>query len=331
MTPQLDGLVLQWTRLLDPYVLNYVEYRLVANLSLSYASQDSSAFVTLPFTFTNAQTRQLKIPNSFFVPGSYYEFRLSFPYDSYVYYTNTIISKVFSANSSLVSNVQTSSTNSSVFVAWSLPEYTDNIVGYQLRLISPSSNTLTDLSLPSQVTSFTFDCLTSGCLSPETTYSIGIAVIRGQQRDSFLFLKVTTKATPALQTKTESAELDIFRHSLHVSFLFAPVAYSSPTPVSSSFLSPAALVSQRQDTNVSLSTSLVQTVSDTDVVVSLSSDEYSALMSQIASSLALSPLSLRYGVGHVIRIKYHCMLYFGSLNCVSLIIGLYRPEHFSLV
>ena len=266
--PQLTGVLLQWSILFEPYALNFIQYRAVANLTLSKSGNDlSTPFTTLPMSFENAITHQFTVPQHALIAGAYYEFRLGYPFESYTYYTNSMFTKTFDASSPFVNNVQTWSIDTILSVSWGEPAYSDGIVGYSVSIwyeqignagIARAQawnvstlNLVTSFDLTLAQTSFVYGCTALGasdCLWPFTTYVVGVSVIRQTGVDVPEYIYVSTMATfanfpvsPSLLTVTPiSAEfcvLGLTQMYGLVSFVeldFAVSSFSNPvlTPVS---------------------------------------------------------------------------------------------------
>jgi serine/threonine protein kinase len=213
--PELGGVRLQWTMLYQPYTLNFVQYRPVANLTLTGPNDDNIApFKKLPVIFENSHTKEFLVPQRYLGDGIWYEFRLGFPFSDYTSYTNTRTAKTFDASSSLINSVVTQSTNQSITVSWQAPEYSHGILGYNVELayvhfgsIDSSQRELTlvkSIRLPLTQRLVMFGCLSfidsSSCLFPATSYFIDVSAIRigGQDRPKRIVVLTEQNPPPSL-------------------------------------------------------------------------------------------------------------------------------------
>jgi hypothetical protein len=126
--------VLQWTETIEPYGLNFIEYRRVMNATVSASYLDYSAFKTLPMPLENAHSLVFKVPDGWFAEGAHYEFRMAYPFSSYTYRTNSIVVKVFDAASRLISSPLVTATSASILVMWTPPEYFSNLIDYFVQI-----------------------------------------------------------------------------------------------------------------------------------------------------------------------------------------------------
>ena len=235
--PLLTGMLLQWSHLFLPYEENFVQYRQVVNLTLSETMNDvTTPYTTLPMVFANGNTQQFLIPRSALSDGTYYEFRLGYPFPTYTFYTNTMIAKTFDVNSPFVNSIESSSLDTIFHMSWGAPEYSKNIIGYNVSIYhkqhgnagatnptwgSVGSTLVTSFQLPLTQLSFSYGCtdLTANdCLTAFTTYLVQIAVIRTTGQDQPKNVYVSTQHTIA---------------SLHNSssiYLYTCLLYTSPSP-----------------------------------------------------------------------------------------------------
>lgn len=319
---------LQWSKLFVPYALNFVQYRRVANLTVTLTGNDFSSYTTLPMVFENARTLDFKVPRSTLVDGVYYEFRLGFAFPTFTYYTNTRVLKTYDANSPFVGNVKTASTNSSISVTFSAPEFFDGVVGYSARLlykdkgngdvINPqwSASSLTvvesrDLSLTD--TMLVFGCAEyteDNCLVPFTLYAIELTVIRENGRDAPKTVYAATKVTTKVVVRRDRADLFLHGASIVVTFLNAVPMYGNNTAIGSTlFGSGAYIVNKKQDISQTLSLSTVTSVSSTVVRIVMPESEYQKLVANVrAPSLTFSTMYLHYGENKTIEMGTYCKL-----------------------
>jgi len=325
-TPTLTGVQLQWSHLFTPYIHNFVQYRTIVNQTLSQTMTDfSTPYVTLPMVFENSHTLEFLVPRSALVDGTHYEFRLGYPFSEYTFYTNTLIAKTFDSNSPFVSNIVTSSTNSSIKMSWIQPEYSDGLLGYKVdilylvggngQLTNPQWNvstltlaysyrlSLTDLSL---VQGCGADGVT-GCLIPYTTYLVQISVIRESGVDKPKAIYVSTSQTPV--EKHDTASIFVYGGRINVNFVSTTAWYNTSTAISSTMFWPAYIASQLGDIQVNLTSSLVTSVAGSNnVTLTLSSIEYSSLVSQVIASNAYSKMTLYFGGNRTLGLSVYCLL-----------------------
>ena len=309
----------------EPYALNFIQYRAVVNLTLSVSGNDlSTPFTTLPMSFENAITHQFTVPQHALIAGAYYEFRLGYPFESYTYYTNSLFAKTFDASSPFVNNVQTWSIDTMLSVSWGEPEYSDGIIGYKVSIwyqqvgnagmshaqqwntSTLSAVTVFDLSLAQ--TSFMYGCTdlsASDCLSPFTTYVVGVAVIREGVTDVPEYIYVSTRAT-ALASHNSSS---LFLHGARIMMHFASeVSLYNSVVIGSTFLSPVQVVNTVGDLRVNLTASVVVSMSNTSLQILLSETEYSSMVGVIyGSSFKFSSMMLVFGGGQSIPLSIYCL------------------------
>jgi hypothetical protein len=325
-TAGLDGVALQWKRLFEPYVLNFVQYRLVTNLTLAAAfAFDTSSFTTLPMVFQNGLTRSFTVPRAALMDGSFYEFRLGFTFATYTYYTNILLAKTFDANSPFVGNVKSVSSDSSITVTWSEPEYNDGIVGYKVSvlyrqpgnggLVNPSwdagsLSAIASIGLPLTKTNVTVGCLgteTSGCLSAYTTYLIQISVLRQAGLDVPKSIYVSTlRASP---NRFNTSSLSLYGGWLTINFT-APIPQYDNVPLSSTFLQPARVRTQLGDIDLDLANSTVHSTSATSVkiVIDYAGFEYLYLTQSLNARFYWTTASLQYSGDASIVLSIYCLM-----------------------
>ena len=323
-------MLLQWSHLFEPYTLNFVQFRPVVNLTWTATYNDTTTpWQTVLQVFENDYTLQLllTLSSSTLKSGTYYEFRLGYPFPTHTFYTNSIVAKTFDQNSPFVSFVQTQSTNSTISVTWQPPEYAAGIIGYSVQLsyltagngvvMSPSWSTLqltqvASASLPLSGLSITFGCITPStlqCLIPFTTYQVVISVLRQSESNSAKAFYVTTLKTVLPIVYHNSSSLYFFGNVLNATFVNRIPNYSSLTSVAQTFLWPLWIMSTSGDVNVSLADSTVQSISNTTIQISLSSSSYNLVMQEVILSGTPSPLFLQYGNDEsVVSVSHFCLL-----------------------
>ena len=324
-TAGLDGVLLQWERLFEPYVLNFVQYRIVTNLTLAAAFPfDTSPFTTLPMVFQNALTRSFTVPRAALMDGTFYEFRLGFTFSTYTYYTNILLAKTFDANSPFVGNVQSVSSDTSITVTWSEPEYNDGIVGYKVNvfykqpgnggLVNPSwdagsLSVVAAMGLPLTQRNVTVGCLgteTSGCLSAYTTYMFQISVLRQAGLDGPKNVYVSTqRASP---NRFNSSSLSLYGGWLAINFT-TPIPQYDNVPLSSTFLQPARVQTQLGDIDLDLANSMVHSTSATSVkiVFDYAGFEYLYLTQSLNAHFYWTTASLHYSGNTSIVLSIYCL------------------------
>ncbi len=208
-----DGVRLRWDRFLKPVELNFIQFRLIQNLTLTLVGNDTSPFDTLPCSFDSSSGLDFLVPLSLLAAGQHYEFRMGFPYVGFTYYSNSQFVKAFSAGSGYVGQVQWTSTNETIRVWWEAPEDTEGLIGYNVVLYLPAAINSTSLRRESEkgsdsskrvIASFVLTltsrsisvrCLAGVCLIPDKIYSVDIAVIRETGAALSLTIDVRTKET----------------------------------------------------------------------------------------------------------------------------------------
>jgi hypothetical protein len=306
---ELGGIRLQWTKLYQPYTLNFVQYRSVVNLTLTGPNNDNTAaFKTLPMVFESSFSKEFLIPQFYLGDGVWYEFRLGFVFRDYTAYTNTRTAKTFDASSPFVNSVVLESTNQSISVSWEAPEYATGIVGYKVQISylirgivpGPWNTSLSILLDASQVPltqkMVMLGCspieATSVCLYPSTTYLIEIAVIREGGVKKFSSFYYSTVATPMMAMNI--SRLFFRGRSIKMNFVSAVPRYNN-TPISSTFLHLLRIGNAQNNVNINLTSSTVLSFSDTSLVVSLSIGEFKELAHQIYLANVFSVMTLYYG------------------------------------
>ncbi len=325
-TSQLDGVSLQWSQLFEPYALNFVQFRLVSNLTLSVTGNDySTPYTTLPMAFENSLLHQFTVPASALKAGLYYEFRLGYPFADYTYYTNTRLAKTFDSNSPFVNNVVATATDTHATISWGQPEYSDGIVGYGVRVsykirgngdlakaqwgVYDNLITIMNADVSLTQTSIDVGCVDStvgACLFPYTTYQLSIAVIREGGRDRPKAFYFATEQM--MQVRVNTSSLYLYGGSITMNFTVPVPNYQSNTPLASTFLSPVMLSNKRGDIRLSLTTSTVQSVSSNVVKIVFSASEYNAIVSKIMDpAFAYSSMTMTYGGGISLPVGTYCL------------------------
>ena len=211
---------MQFTNLFQPYELNFIQYRQILNLTLQASGFDTTVpYSTLPVVFETNNDIFL-VPKDFLLQGTYYEFRQGFPYPDYVYYCPSVVVQTFGVNASFVSNVQWTSTNTSISISWDAPAYTIGILEYEIMVFvghlgsaasGQQNSTMTTCSpeiIPTLISNFSTNILEPyvmiGCLShstdyaarclvPNTLYTVQIIVVRELSDNDALPLSCTTQ------------------------------------------------------------------------------------------------------------------------------------------
>ena len=312
--PRLTGVLLQWSRLFEPYAQNIVQYRVVANLTLTLSNNDEfTPYTTLAMAFPNALSHEFTVPRSVLQDGVQYEFRLGFPFTSYTFYTNTLVAKTFDANSPFVNSVKIVPNDVIASISWKAPEYNDGIVGYHVGLFyqvlgnggvkNLAVNTTSGLTqvlsvdLPLTQTSITVGCTdlsSSTCLVAYTTYLVQLSVIRQAGTDSPKSVSFAT--TPMVLDRHNTSSLFLHGGKLTVRLTVGVPTYVN-APIATTFLWPVTLRNARGDLQLtSLNESTVQTLSNKSVAILLSNKEYLALVNQMHSGLfSYSAITMYFG------------------------------------
>ena len=332
----LDGVQLRWLRLFTPYGSNFVQLRPVVNRTQSLTETDATPFATLPMVFPNSHALEFKVPIAYLAAGTYYEFRLGFPYSAYTYYTNSLFAKTYDASSPFVSRVQLSSTNASISVSWAAPEYVDGIAGYRLQVLyngtgngalaSPqwtvsALHVFASIDVPLSSTSHTITCSNdsaSACLSSFTTYAVSIAVIRQQGNENPAVFYVTTAKTVVIAAKRDVALLFIYDGGITVSFASSELApkYATTVPIANTIFWPATLTNKNNDVRLSLTSSSVQTLSDGTIKIVFSESESASLKTMVYAKSAFSAMTFNFGDNRTIAMTYRCLLSCDFVKCV---------------
>ena len=216
--------MLQWTKTLDPYWLNFIEYRKVRNVTQSVSGLDFSAYQTLPVSFDSEYFLIINVPNAWLEKSTFYEFRMVYPFARYTSRTNTLAVKTFGAMPRLVSNLRSESTASSISLNWSPPEFGSSLVGYDLRVFqgqpvagllrreaAANDTLIARLSLPLTQSSLAIDCnaLNIPCLIAYTQYRITIAAVRELGTDEpFTFVTSTRETAPDFSPSITVAQIE---------------------------------------------------------------------------------------------------------------------------
>ena len=314
----LDGVVLQWTETIEPYGLNFIEYRRVMNATVSASYLDYSPYLTLPMVFENAHSLVFKVPKEWLAEGAYYEFRMAYPFSSYTYRTNSLVVKTFDASSTYVTSVMWTSTHERIDVAWQAPEYSAGLIGYDVRvsylfegngdLLNPSwvSSELTVLGR-TQVdlasTSLTIGCNAAGarliaCLSVFTVYYVEISVIREGGTDEPRHFYIYT--TLLEKSSYDHSEIYIYSGDVFVTFV-EPTgwALNGTVAIGVSPFAGARIESPSGDLVVELVHSTVTSVAPNKLHILMSHHEFGSMRTQIGSDdYAFTSLSLVYDGGN---------------------------------
>ena len=347
-TPTLGGVQLQFTLLFEPYALNFVQYRQVANLTLSVSGNDvATPWLTLPMVFdSNAHT--FLIPTHALLSGTYYELRQGYPFPTYTYFSDSVIAKTFDASSPFVNHVTPIATNESLAVYWQQPEYADGIVGYQVRVLFAGVgngglgnaslnvsllNVFATYQVPLTQTSVFVGCSSgpgNNCLAPSTTYLLEFTVIRQTGSDTPSYVYAST-----LQTVAAAVTDFIFVHGGWIVVdMRHPIPFYNGTPITSTVLAPAYVVSSNGNINVTLTaSSTVTSTSNSSMKIAIGDVEYGELVSQLALH-AYSGLNLVVGDPTWFPLTSYCLhllmanawLTFCRSKCVELRCRVWRCD-----
>ena len=319
-------MLLQWDRVQEPYAHNFVQYRPVLNLTSTLAYNDTiTPWTTLPVI--PREIASVLVPAISVFGGAYYEFRLGFQSGLHTSLSNSLVAKTFDATSPFVNSIAVNVFDTIMSVEWGEPEYSDNIVGYAVRIYyrqlgnagnadpqwgASGSTLVTSFQLPLTRPSFTYGCtdLTAkDCLTAYTTYLVAISVIRttGQGAPSNVY--VSTQHTIASLHNTSSIYL--YALTITMNFTVNVPVYSVLTPINSTFLSPLSLrTTQVQDLNIVLTHSTVQSVSNTSIKVTLSLSEYAFITTTVYNrSFLFTPFLIEYGEERMLEpCSVYCLL-----------------------
>ena len=314
----LDGVVLQWTVTIEPYGLNFVEYRRVANPTNAALGLDLSPYATVPMVFDNARSLLFKVPMQWLVDGTFYEFRMAHPSTSYTYRSNSLVVKTFDASSPLVSSVAWTSTHDEIKLSWKAPEHSAGLIGYEIRVLydeegngdhldpSWTASELTALGetqVDLATTSVTIGCNTASarlteCLATYTIYYVEISVIRegGTDEPSHYYIYTTLLE----KSSYDHSEVYIYTGDVFVS-LVAPIGWMSndTVEIGASPFAGARITSPSGDLVVELAHSTVRSMSATQIKIVLSHEEYESMLTQIDRfTFSFTSLSLVYAGGN---------------------------------
>jgi hypothetical protein len=276
--------------------------------------------------FPNSHALEFKVPIAYLTAGTYYEFRLGFPYSTYTYFTNSLFAKTYDASSPFVSRVQLSSTNASISVSWVAPEYADGIVGYRLQVLSNGTsngaltnpqwtvsalNVFSSTDVPLSSTSRTITCndaSVSACLNSFTAYVVSIAVIRQRGAEKPTVFYVTTAKTVVIAAKRDVAQLFLYAGTISVSFASTlALTYPTAVPIANTIFWPATLTNRNDNIRLGLASSTVQTLSDGTIKIMFSESEFASLMTMVFATSAFSTMSFNFAGNRTIVMTYHCL------------------------
>ena len=302
-TAQLDGVVLQWTRTIEPHGLNFVEYRRVENLTRTISELDYSPYLTLPMTFESGNTRVFKVPKEWLEEGAHYEFRMAYPFLHYTYLTNSLVVKTFDASSPFVSSVTWMATHERMELTWKAPEHSAGLIGYDVRILykaKGNGDLLSPLWVPSELTVLgqtqvdlisrvvTIGCRTEGsklsvCLTPFTIYYVELSVIREGGADAPRHFYIPT--TLADKRLSDYAEFSVYSGIVLVHFAHnVSTEYAAGTMIASTILNGSSLVSKQGDFSLSLNNSVVESVSSSELRISIGQSELSSFVTRVLLS-----------------------------------------------
>ena len=296
-----------------PYEENFVQYRAVANLTLSETMNDvTTPYTTLPMVFASGNAQQFLIPRDALNDGTYYEFRLGYPFPTYTFYTNTMIAKTFDVNSPFVNSLASTSLDTIVSVSWNAPEYGNELIEYAVSIYysqlgnagindpqwgASGATLVTSFQLPLTQLSFTYGCTdlaAKDCLAPYTTYLISIAVIRTSGTDEPKAFYVSTQQT--ITSLHNSSSIYLYALTITMNFTVTVPQYAANTPINATLLHPLSLHTTRGDLSINLTQSTVFSVSNSSIRVTLSLDEYKSIVSTFYEpSFLFTPFVLQYG------------------------------------
>ena len=330
-------MLLQWTKTIEPYGLNFIEYRRVTNATVTASYLDDSAFETLPMVFENAQSLSLQVPKTWLAEGAHYEFRMAYPFSSYTYRTNSLVVKTFDAASSFVSSVTWVATHDRIDLMWEAPEHSEGLVGYEIRVLyeqegngdelNPSwtASELTVLG-STQVdltsTSLVIGCNAAGaklraCLSVYTIYYAEISVIRERGTDEPRHFYMST--THVDKSSYDHSEIYIYSGDVFVQFVM-PIGWVSngTVEISATPFAGARIESPSRDLVVELTHSKVTMLSATEMSIVLSHDEYELLLLQIDDvDFVFTSLRLVYAGGNKsMPMSEFCLSHIFELRCI---------------
>ncbi len=267
------GVLLSWDHLLRPVSLNFVQYRLISNITAARAFGSSNAFTTLDLSFRHADQKEAFIPISLLAAGQHYEFRMGFPYVGFTYYSNSQFVKTFGAGSGYVGQVQWTSTNETIRVWWEAPEDTEGLIGIRVqlclkekgngRLKSPSWSDdelvlvrSVELSAVSEIVELGCQSGPVSCLYPNTFYAIDIVTHRSTSVSLTKRVYASTKAPVVSSAPQDTAKVYSWAEGITLSFV-EPISVSYPvgTPLTQTFLHPAYV--KNKDISILLNTSVV--------------------------------------------------------------------------
>ena len=310
--PVLEGVLLQWSHLFQPYALNFVQYRKVVNLTLTAAGADTvTPYGVLPMVFQDVQ--QFTVPQSVLAEGTFYEFRQGFPFDTYTYYSDSVVVKTFDASSPYVNHVTPLATNQSLSVYWQVPEYSSGLVSYRIRVLylgygnGGASNAATwnvsklnvfaTMQLLASQTSFFVGCDDggSGCLVPYTKYVLEFTGVRDTGDDMPVYVYTSTKHTVIAARKDNTAAMSLYIGPISVTLLSPISAVYSNTPINDTVFANTTLISARGDIKMTLYTSTVTSFGQHNVSILMTKEEHREMIKRVYAIASFSPLSLKFG------------------------------------
>ena len=337
MTAALDGVVLQWTETIEPYGLNFIEYRRVMNATVSASYLDYSPYLTLPITFDSANTRQFTVPKEWLDDGVHYEFRMAYPFPSHTYHSNSLVVKTFDLSSPYVSSVTWMATHDRIELMWKAPEHSAGLIGYEVRVsyrsvgngddLNPSwtASELTVLG-EAQVdltsTSLAIGCNVAGatpsaCLSVYTIYYVEISAIREGGADAPRHFYIST--TRVDKSSYDHSEVYIYSGDVFVTFV-EPIGWVSNGTVDigdSPFVG-ARIESPSRDLVLELKHSTVTSVAANKLHILMSHHEFESMIHQIDSvDFAFTSLNLVYDGGlKSMPLTEFCLLVIYASGCL---------------
>ena len=288
------------------------------NATVTAAYLDYSTYLTLPMVFDNARSLVFKVPKQWLADGTYYEFRMAYPFLSYTYRTNSLVVKTFDASSPFVSSVTWTSTHDEITLNWKAPEYSSGLIGYKIRVLYQQEGngdqlnpswTASELTVLGEAkvdlgtTSVTIGCNAASaqlteCLATYTIYYVEVSVIRedGIDEPSHYYIYTTLLD----KSSYDHCEVYIYTGDVFVSLVSSIGWMSNDTvEIGASPFAGARITSPSGDLVVELAHSTVRSMSATQIKIVLSHEEYESMLTQIDRfTYSFTSLSLVYAGGN---------------------------------
>jgi hypothetical protein len=321
---ELDGIVLQWTRLQEPVQLNLIQYRPIANVTAAFWGTDVTPFVSLPIAFESAATTSMKVPLELLSPSVHYEFRLTFPYQTHTYFTNVVSVRALEPTAGSVTNVTSTSTAYSISLRWNEPVFSESLAGYKVSvyyqtfgngLISAEQWHSNDQQLLLSVTrgpgtkALVLGCIEMQdalCLTANTTYLVQIDSLRDDSVQSSTLHFATTEIVVPKVVLVDEALMYPFIGRIDVRVISGIPQYNG-TLLNETIFVPS-LFFLDVGRVLSLQSSTITSLSSSTAFISMSEFEAEELTKLLLStSYISSDIELRYDGSSAIAVSFACL------------------------